>query len=234
MIFQQVDIFRLILLFTFQGAVSFFFYYLGIKLLKRNLNKMSLILSSFYIVTGSGLLISVIYLPFKELFIGFIIYFIAAFLIPFGAIFLVIFIINLLYFDSKFSIKLQIAYMFIYGILLFLILNIPEGIKISQETQWNPLYSWVFIIVFYLFFASLIIIPTIYFLLKLYNKFEDNELKRKLRYFIIGIIGMFITFYGLILYNSSIHPIFKMIWIGLSIIVIPSGYLIYYGIGRGL
>lgn len=195
---------------------------------------MSLILSSFYIVTGSGLLISVIYLPFKELFIGFIIYFIAAFLIPFGAIFLVIFIINLLYFDSKFSIKLQIAYMFIYGILLFLILNIPEGIKISQETQWNPLYSWVFIIVFYLFFASLIIIPTIYFLLKLYNKFEDNELKRKLRYFIIGIIGMFITFYGLILYNSSIHPIFKMIWIGLSIIVIPSGYLIYYGIGRGL
>ena len=234
MILQQVDLFRLILLFAFQGAVSLFFYYLGIKLLKRNLNRMSLILSSFYIVTGSGLLISVIYLPFRESLIGFIIYFIAAFLIPFGAIFLVLFIINLLYFDSKFSIKFQIAYMFIYGIFLFLILNIPEGIKISQETQWNPLYSWVFIMVFYFFFAASIIMPTIFFLLRLHNKFEDNKLKRKLRYFIIGISGMFITFYGLILYNSAINPIFKIIWIGLSFIVIPSGYLIYYGIGRAL
>lgn len=234
MILQHVDPLRLLLLLSFQGAVSIFFFYLAIRLLKRNLHRLTLILSSFYIITGSGLLFSLIYLPFRESIIGFIFYLIAAFLIPFGAVFLTLFIINLLYMESQFSIKNQLLYVAIYGIFLFLILNIPEGIKINQYTQWTPLYSWLFIMIFYLYFALLIIFPTIYYLLKLYHKFEDKKLKRKLKYFIIGMSGMFIVFYGLILYNSSIGPEFKTIWAGLSLIVIPCGYLIYYGIGRDL
>lgn len=234
MILQHFDPIRLIILLSFQGAVSIFFFYLAIRLLTRNLHKLTLILSSFYIVTGSGLLFSVIYLPFRESILGFIFYFIAAFLIPFGAIFLTLFIINLLYIESQFSIKTQLLYIAVYGILLFLILIIPEGIEINQYTQWSPLFSWLFIAIFDLYFALLIVFPTIYYLLKLYHKFEDKKLKRKLKYFIIGISGMFITFYSLMLYNSTIDPTFKTIWVGLYIIVIPSAYLIYFGIGRAL
>lgn len=80
----------------------------------------------------------------------------------------------------------------------------------------------------------MIIIPSTIYFKKLYNKFEKIELKKKLRYFTAGIYGMFFTSYGAVLYNTWQNPIFKVVWTFLSLIIIPSGLLIYYGIARNL
>jgi hypothetical protein len=76
--------------------------------------------------------------------------------------------------------------------------------------------------------------PFIFLFLKLYNGFEDDNLKKKLMYFFIGFCGVAFVTYGAVLYNTWDDPIFKAIWIYLSFIVVLSGYLIYYGMGRGL
>jgi hypothetical protein len=55
-----------------------------------------------------------------------------------------------------------------------------------------------------------------------------------LMFFFIGIFGILIAFYGLILYNTWYESLYRLIWPIVSLLTIPSGYLIYYGIGRDL
>ncbi|MFW9938439.1 MAG: hypothetical protein ACFFD5_12380, partial [Candidatus Thorarchaeota archaeon] len=88
---------------------------------------------------------------------------------------------------------------------------------------------------------SVLVKCSIFLSVKLYHTFTDKRLKKKFRLFLLGIIGMFSAFYGLILYNTSvlfeviILENFKSIWTVLVFcIVIPSGLLIYYGIGQNL
>jgi len=45
---------------------------------------------------------------------------------------------------------------------------------------------------------------------------------------------MFLSSYGAVLYNTWQNPIFKLVWTFLSLIIIPSGILIYCGIARNL
>jgi len=80
----------------------------------------------------------------------------------------------------------------------------------------------------------MIIISSTIFFKKLYNKFEKNELKKKFKYFTGGTYGMFLSSYGAVLYNTWQNPIFKLVWTFLSLIIIPSGILIYCGIARNL
>jgi hypothetical protein len=69
----------------------------------------------------------------------------------------------------------------------------------------------------------------------MYKLFEDKGLKKKLRYFSLGIFGTFISLYGLILYNTWDDPLYKLIWGVISLFLVPiSGFLIYYGIGHNL
>ncbi len=80
----------------------------------------------------------------------------------------------------------------------------------------------------------MIIIPSTIYFKKLYKKFEKIELKKKLRYFIAGSYGMFFISYGAVLYNTWQNPILKIIWTFLSLVIVPSGLLIYFGITRNL
>jgi len=135
-----------------------------------------------------------------------------------------------------YSIRKQFIIILIYGLANLILLLLPGGITINEQTSWTPLYSPQFFVISSLFFTLVIFIPSILLSLKLYHTFTDKGLKKKFRLFLIGIIGMFSAFYGLILYNTLTEPIiFKSIWTVLVFcIVIPSGLLIYYGIGQNL
>lgn len=195
---------------------------------------MTLTLSIFYILPGTGFILNLIFLPLSTTKIGYILYFIMTYLIIFGFIFIVIFIIKLLAIDPNYTSKTQLIIVLSYAALVLLLLVFPGGITINEETNWRPKWSLPFLIITNLFFTFSIFIPTIIFSLKLNKRFEDKKLKRKLKYFFTGIIGMFISIYGLILYNTWDNPIYKIIWTFLSLTVVPSGLLIYYGIGHKL
>jgi hypothetical protein len=234
LILQENDFGRLLIIYVTQLLFSGIFLFLAYKILKRNKNRLTLLLSSFYISVGSAFILNAIYPPLRVNPIVYILFNIIIFFSLFGPIFLIIFLINLLKTDEDFSLKKQLTIICLYAVSLFLILNFPGGITINEDTNWRPVYSWSFLIVLYIFMTCIIAMPFFFLFLKLYNGFEDDNLKKKLMYFFIGFCGVAFVTYGAVLYNTWDDPIFKAIWIYLSFIVVLSGYLIYYGMGRGL
>ena len=237
MIFQVSELFRYLNVFILQTFYSGFLFYLAYKILKRNLNRTTINLSLFYFSSGLGLFLSIIFILISNSVLGIFIYYLAAYFITFGPIFLVVFIQNLLNVHSSFPTKKNIILIFLYGIILlfFLLLaSITGAITINASSNWIPTYSWLFLIILYIFFSLFVLLPTIIFSIRLYKTFKDKELKKKLMFFFIGIFGILTAFYGLILYNTWHDSLFRLIWPIISLLTIPSGYLIYYGIGRDL
>lgn len=237
MIFQVIELFRYLNIFILQTLYSAFLFYLAYRILKRNLNRITINLSLFYFSSGLGLFLSIIFILISNTALGIIIYYLAAYFITFGPIFLVVFIQNLLKVNSSFPTKGNLIIISLYGIILFLLISIASitgAITINTTTNWIPIYSWSFLIALYIFFSIFVSLPTIIFSIKLYTTFKDKELKKKLMFFFLGIFGIFIAFYGLILYNTWQEPIYRFAWPILSLLTIPSGYLIYYGIVRNL
>lgn len=211
------------------------FFSLSGKILKRKLNSTTLTLSMLYILEATGFLLSVLFLFINTTLIGYILYLIATFLILFGVIFLVIFIISLLNIDEIFLLKKKYIIICSYGLIIVFSLFIPSAITLNESTNWKPVFSWFFLIILYLILTIYTFLPTLYLSIKLYRSFNDKRLRKKLKYFFIGIIGMLISLYGLILYNTWHDSIYRLIWgVLVFFIVFPSGILIYYGIGQNL
>ena len=234
----QISPSRIFFIFGIHPILIIFFLYVAYLILKRNRNQITLTLSVFYILTAIGFTLNIIFILLILVHVEFIlsiVYFLATFLILFSPIFLVIFILHLLHSVPSLSRKKQMFIICPYGILSFLVLLWPGGIIINVHTNWIPIYSWQFLIVIYIFFTCLIFVPTIVNLIKMYKLFKDKDLKKKLRYFSLGIFGALISLYGLILYNTWDDPLYKLIWATISLFLVPiSGFLIYYGIGHNL
>ena len=228
---------RIFLIFIIQPIVILFFIYIAIRILKRNRNLLTITLSAFYILSAAGFVANIFFimgtlLPFEITSILYILYFISSFLVFFSQIFLVVFLFLIK--RQDFSSKSYILLTSFYGLGCLLILLIPGGIKIGIHTNWIPIYHWIFSIIFYIFFSLIIVSPTIYLLTKLLMSFQDRDLRKKFFIFMIGIFGMLISIYGLVLYNTWHDPTFRAIWSIVSLIVIPAGLLIYNGIGQNL
>ncbi len=225
---------RYFVVYVIQSFAIILYVAITFKILKRNRNRLTSILSTFYLLGTSGLFFNLILIPIKNNPTSTILYFITFFLISFGQIFLIIFLRTLLNLDIDTNSKVDFFIIFVYGLLISIPFFIPEGFSFNESTNWIPIYSWNFLLVIYTIFTVMIIIPSTIYFKKLYNKFEKIELKKKLRYFRAGSYGMFFISYGAILYNTWQNPIFKLIWTFLSLAVIPFALLIYYGIAQNL
>jgi len=234
---HQIDN-RIFGIFIIQPIVVLFFIYIAIRILKRNRNLLTITLGAFYILTAMGLIINIFFIigtliPVDLSIILFILYFITFFLVIFAPIFLVIFLFLIK--QQDFSSKSYIFLTSFYGLGCLLIILIPAGgIDIGIHTNWIPKYSWMFLIIFYIFFSLIIVIPTIYLLSKLLLSFQDRNLRKKFFIFMIGIFCMIFSVYGIVLYNTWDNRTFRAIWSIVSLIVIPAGLLIYNGIGQNL
>lgn len=231
MIFQNIDIARFLIVIFMHSFITVLLYFLSFKILRRNINRMTINLSLFYFLPGTGFLLNLIFLTLSTSFLGYILYFISAFCTLSGFIFIVIVLINIINIKPYSSKKRQILIIFIYLILGLVILFLPGGITINEDTNWTPVFSLPFLITMYIYFTSIIFIPSLIFSYKIYKSFKDKKLKIKYLFFFIGIIGMLLAFYGLILFNTWYNPTFRTIWsVLVFFIVVPSGIFIYYGI----
>ena len=233
LLFQADDIGRFFAILVAQLLFSFIFLYLAYKILKRNRNRLSITLSSFYISEAIAFILGAIYLPLRINPIVYILYFGAVYLIFIGPIFLVMFICILLKIDFK--LKDQVIIILIYALIVFILLNLPGGIMINEDTNWIPLWSLTLLLILHSFITCVIVIPFFLLFSKLYKTFEDKDLKKKLKYFLIGFCGIIITFFGGGIYNTQIYPLFNFVWnFVLLFILIPSALLIYYAWGHGI
>ena len=195
-----------------------------------------MILSGFYFTASLGLAMNAIavliafYSPGE--FIAFL-YFLATYFTMLSFVFVIVFILSLLKLKSEFTLKKGFAIILAYGIAWLLAHLYPGGVTYSEN--WVPVYSFPYFIAANILFTLSYTIPVIYYSIRLRRLFKDANLKRKLSWFLIGITIQILLIYGVLLYNTWQDPTFKTVW-GLSAIVllISSGLLIYYGIGRDL
>ena len=227
---------RYLLIYIVALAISLIFFIIAFILLKRKRNQLTIILSCFYIIEATGFIINAIYPPLRINPLVYILYFIALFLILFGQIFLILFNLLLLKRENiKISNnKITIIILF-YAFIIFSILYFPNGFIINEQTNWRPIWSWSFLIIIYVFMTGVILLPFTFLFYKLYKRFEDKDLKKRLKLFFIGFLGMAIGLYGAFLYNTWDNYFFRTIWtIIVSFLAIGSGVLIYHAWSRQL
>ncbi|MBY8988569.1 MAG: hypothetical protein KGD61_08945 [Candidatus Lokiarchaeota archaeon] len=193
-------------------------------------------LSGFYFTVCFGLVMNVIAVLIAFFSPGdfiVILYFLATYLSMFSFVFVIVFILTLLKLKDSFTLKKAFVIILAYGTVWLLLHLFPGGVTYSEN--WVPIYSSSLFIAANILFTFSFTIPVIYYSFRLRRLFKDANLKRKLSLFIFGITTLIIIVYGVLLYNTWQDPTFKTVW-GVSVIVllISSGLLIYYGIGRDL
>jgi hypothetical protein len=122
----------------------------------------------------------------------------------------------------------------IYVCLLSVLFFIPEGVRINESTHYRPQWNLQFFIYANIIWIGFAMIPTLYTSLKLYNSFEDIQIKKRWRLYMLGTIMIFIELFGvgvMILIND---PFLRLIWNIYDVSVLIGAYLIYYGVVRQL
>ncbi|MHA2282492.1 MAG: hypothetical protein ACXAC5_16740 [Promethearchaeota archaeon] len=229
-----MDLARFLQIYVIQGGFAIFFFYMAIIVLKRGKKRTNLYLSGFYLSTAIGGIINIFY---ANIFIGIIVYilhFITYYVLCYSLIFLLIFTLILLKPANKINTKIQFTLLILGGILLLGLLFIPNGIQINGSTNWKPVWSWTFFIYSIIVCSTMLIIPASYYSLKIYSKFENQHLKKKWKYFLIGLLAFFFLYYGTSFSNALNIDYFRLIWSLVSLPTLIALYLIHYGVGRQL
>jgi hypothetical protein len=227
MIIDGSDWTRIFLVYGIQLTLGIFFFYFGIVIIKRNQNHIGRSLGSFYLIIAITAFLNAILIPIRSNPASFLIYFLILYLGFFAHSFLVIFTRNLSQTNPN-GIKILIG----YAIITLAILLYPDGFKYNKNTNWRPTFTFTFSILLILYYTFFLIIPTLYYSKKLYKSFMDVLLKKQLRYFLTGVLALSFMFYGMLFYVFWDNPIYRFLWCILAFFSIPSGFLIYYGIGR--
>ncbi len=236
MIFQITEYLRLFAIFVPQIFIVGLFSFLIFKILKRNTNRNSLTLSGFYFTVSLSLAMNGItvliafFIPGE--FIA-ILYFFLSYLVIFSFVFIIVFILGLLKLKYVFTVKKAIAIILAYGTVWLILLLFPGGITYSEN--WVPIYSFPLYIAGNILFTITFTVPVIYYSIRLRKLFKDSDLKKKLSLFLIGNMIITVIIYGALLYNTWQNATFKTAWSLITLVLlISSGLLIYYGIGRDL
>lgn len=233
MVFFQLDPTRIIQVYVLQGIIAAFFLYLAYKILKRDTKRLNLMFSLGFISSAVGLLLNFIYAPLTDETVVIVLYYITIFVIYLFGAFFVVFVLMLLKSEKVITPKKQAIYVIIYFVAELCSVFIPDGVTINASTDWKPVWS----VALFIYFVSVIVIlgmlPSLYYSVQIYKRFEDELIKKKWKYFIYGIIGIYAFAVGTLFSNTLNVQLFRTIWSGISLVlVIASPLLLYYGVGR--
>jgi hypothetical protein len=222
------------LVFVSQGVLIVLFTVLGLKIISRNRTRAHLALFLFYILLVFGFIFNIVFVllgPTNNEVLLRTFYILSSFFIAFPFVFNLLFIVILL--KLEYSMKKIVAVVLLYGGVCLSLYLIPNGILFSPT--WVPTYSFTFFIVLYVYFTVFMTIPTIFYSFKMYRKFEAQNLKKRLRLYLIGFIIIIGAIYGGIYFITTTNQLFKSIYGVFALIFqITAGILIYYGLGREL
>ena len=192
MLLQSTDLSRIVIIFIGQLILASIFLFIAIKLLRRTRPRPIITLSILYFLLTTGFIFNVLHVIIaviqpENAVLLIVIYFLSFYPLLFSLIFLLTFIISILKLGDVFTLKKQLIITLIYGFVTFLIFMIPDGITFTEQGQ--PIYSWTFFTAIYTSFTIFIAIPTILYSRRLLRTFQDKILKKKLKTFLIGVLG---------------------------------------------
>ncbi|MFX1389152.1 MAG: hypothetical protein ACFE9Z_03705 [Promethearchaeota archaeon] len=237
-LYQLENPMRILTIYVAQGLVFVVFLYLAYQILKRDRKRLNIIFSGFYLFASLGILFNFIYGPIANIEVVLILNFITNFCTFYAPIFFVVFNLILLKSEKVINTTKQLLILIGFGIYMFcsifFVLAGPEyGVYFNVD--WAPVWALPFFLYIALGVTVFAIIPILYFSFQIYNKFEDQQLQKKWKFFIFGICAMIIFMYGIFFSNLLDIPIVRtMLGIVGIILAVIGGYLMYNGVGRQL
>ena len=236
MIFQGEELPRLMIIFGSQSFIIIVFLILGIIVIKRKRERAQVALFLFYILLAFGLILNIVevlIIPTNNGVLIRILYTLSVFFIAFPFVFNLLFINILLRMKENFTVKKMVAIVFVYAVICFSLFLVPDGIIFSPT--WTPTYSFTLFIVLYIYFTVFMVIPTMFYSLKLYRLFKAQNLKNRLRLYLTGFIIIMAAIYGGVYFITSDNQLFKTIYGIIAFVAeIVAGFLIYFGLGKDL
>ncbi|MBD3194925.1 MAG: hypothetical protein GF317_07725 [Candidatus Lokiarchaeota archaeon] len=236
MLYQALDLERIIQVFVVQGFIILFFIYIAFSILRRGKKRLNLIFSFSYISIALALFINIIYaLILYEPFTTAMAY-ITHFFLGLGPVFLLIFNIIVLKSEKVIGQRNQLLLVIGYSLVLaFMFLFIPfNGITINAATDWKSVWTLEFYIFFLTILTICTTIPNFYTSIIVYLSFQSTELKKKWRYFLIGLVGLYFYMYGAFTANYLDIPTFRVVMSFIALTDVIFLYLMYYGVGKQL
>lgn len=233
MVIYQFTLARIIQVYVGFGSIAVFFLFLAYKTLKQEKKKLNLFFSFFYLFTAFGLILTFIYAPITIPEVATMLHYIVVYFVIFSSIFLLVFILTFLKTEEVFGTNKQLTLIIIFALLTSVIFFIPDGIEINESTGWNPHWSWLLFYYVFILLTFIFYLPSIFYSIKIYHKFEDDLLKKKWKFFIIGISELIIVELGTFLIHAINNPALRTIFAPISLILSVSGaYLLYYGYAK--
>ncbi len=239
MVFYQLSPTRFITIYIVQGLVFAWFAYLAYLILKRDRKRLNLIFAGFYLSVIVGTIFNFIYGPIaNEQVVVFLNY-----LTNFGAFYSPIFFIvfNLILLKSEKVITPTKQYIIFigYGIymfcMIFFVITPGWGVELNATTNWSPVWHLPFFLYVFLGVTIFTILPLLYLSFQVYKKFEDEQLKKKWKFFIFGVIAVMIFMYTIFFSNFLNNPTVRLLIGPIGVILaLIGGYLMYIGVGRQL
>ena len=234
----QIDFSRIFLVFVIDMMMAIFFLGLGWSILRRRRSRLNATFSGFYISIALGLLINAAYIVINEIFrsepLALLLYYISAFLIFYGPVFMLATNRILIHSEVVYSLKSELKLILIYGFALgfMVIFYFFDGIEFNESTNWRPVWSLPYLIYTIIVVTAFTTIPTIGSSFKILTVMKDKMMKRRWVWLMIGLLGLyayeylvFITFYfntDFLRMISSLYAITVILWV----------WLIYKGVKR--
>ena len=230
----MVNFSRIIQVFIGEGLVLAFCIFLTFKILRKDRTKMKVAFSELYIFISIGIILNLIYIALTDQIIVKFLNFLTNFSIFFSAIFLTNFCLIFFYTEEKYDLKKQIIFVSSYAIVLLSMIFITDGVTIDCSTGecTPPVWSIPFFLYIFTILTVFTFVPNIYLSIKILNKFEDEQLKKKWKYFILGFLCLYAFLYGSLFSNTALFD--DSIWAPIGLLLAIIGiYLVYYGVAKG-
>jgi hypothetical protein len=233
-----MELMRIIKIYILQlGIGGIFFLFIALLILRRSRKKLNIIFSMFFISVAMGIITNVIYasisIPPLIKLVEFL-HILTFYLFTLSQVFLLVFELILLKSEAIFDTTKQFIMIVAYAAFLsvLFIVGMFGGVRLDESTSWNPVWYLPFLFTVLVICIPGLIIPTLFFSLKIYNRFESEELKRKWKYFLIGLVLYFLMWGGTALANFLAETIIRDIFAIIAFVSLLSTYTIYYGVGK--
>jgi len=232
---------RIITIYVAQGLVCAWFAYLAYKILKRDRKRLNIIFAGFYLSAVIGLIFNFIYGPIANEGVILVLNYLTNFGIFYSPVFLIVFDLILLKSEKVITSSKQLLIFIGIGIfmasMIFFVITPDWGVSLNEDTDWSPEWHLPFFLYLIIGESLFLLLPIFYLSFKIYNKFEDEQLKQKWKYFIFGFCALIIFMYGIFISNFlasyDINVRTGMGAIGI-IAGLAGAYLMYNGVGRQL
>jgi len=237
MLSQNIGFLRLFMIYGIQLTVGgILFFIIAALVLKRSTKRLNQIFSMFFISIALSTLFNVIYASLRIAPVVKILHLTTTFFFCWAMVYLLLFNLILLKSTVLINKNIQIFSILFWTLILIglVVIGFAGGVSIDETTNWRPVWDRTFFIYEVTTSFFLMFIPTVYFSIRIYRNFENDVLKNRWKYFLVGIFLYYFIWAGISTVNLLENELIRTIWAFLLLISFLAIYILYYGVAKQL